>query len=67
VTTLKPDTFTNTPEDAAAYERLRGQDTNQTEPGGFVETRTRYCSKCQSAPTSGYVCGPCTTDAKDCA
>jgi hypothetical protein len=55
---MRPDTFTNTPEDAAAYERLRARDADLSEPYGFVEVTTPYCSRCARG-TKGYVCGPC--------
>lgn len=59
---MREDDFTNTPEDAAAYERLRGRDEDIGEPGGSIEARTPFCSVCQNG-TKSYVCGPCARDA----
>ena len=62
---MREDTWTNTPEAAAAYEQLRARDADLTEPCGFVETRTPLCCECQNASRSTYVCGPCQRQIAD--
>lgn len=57
---MREDDFTNTPEDAAAYELLRGRDEYLGEHAQPIVKP--FCSVCQGG-VLGYVCGPCARDA----
>jgi hypothetical protein len=54
---MREDKYTNTPEDAASYEQLRGCDA-AIDQSDFVHVRTPFCRVCQRG-TKAYVCGPC--------
>ena len=57
---MREDDFTNTPEDAAAYEAARGRAEWIGEDAQAVVKP--FCSVCQGG-VRGYVCGPCARDA----
>lgn len=59
---MRPDTFTNTPEDAAAYERLRGMDE-------WIDNRPTAAELADDGPlgpiVTGWRCPSCDTRHRD--